>query len=206
MLPSAPRKLECCAPPLFSRKLGPFSCGQVLIVNFVLFECLFAELFRRHGKPPLARRTARDARGVCVSSRTAQAEEPSEQGGGDDEDQAWFACPFRVCSDLASKAARRDVEEQAASAQTTDLGEDATEASERAVGVCFCSWTIADCGTTTKARESTPALGRIWPQPDKYKKWPSMSWKRRSRLLQRRSRWLTPCRRCGYKNLQPTTA
>ena len=56
-LPSAPRKLECCAPPLLSRNPGPFSCGQVLIVNFVLFECLLAELFR-HGKPPVAHRTA----------------------------------------------------------------------------------------------------------------------------------------------------
>ena len=84
---------------------------------------------------------------MCVSSRTAQAEEPSEQGeGGDDEDQAWFVCPFRVCSEVASKAARRDVEEQAASAQTTDLVEDATKASELAVGMRFCSWTIADCG------------------------------------------------------------
>ena len=72
--------------------------------------------------------------------------------------------------DFASKAARRDVEEQAASAQTTDLVEDATKASERAVGVCFRSWTIADCGTAAKARESTPALGRIWPQPDKLQK------------------------------------
>ena len=77
---------------------------------------------------------------MCVSSRTAQAEEPSEQGeGGDDEDQAWFVCPFRVCSEVASKAARRDVEEQAASAQTTDLVEDAPKASERAVGLRFCS-------------------------------------------------------------------
>ena len=81
---------------------------------------------------------------MCVSSRTAQAEEPSEQGeGGDDEDQAWFVCPSGVCvcvcSDFASKAARRDVEEQAASAQTTDLVEDAPKASERAVGLRFCS-------------------------------------------------------------------
>ena len=78
---------------------------------------------------------------MCVSSRTAQAEEPS----GDDEDQAWFVCPFRVCSDVASKAARRDVEEQAASAQTADPVEDAPQVSERAVGLRFCSWTIADC-------------------------------------------------------------
>ena len=77
---------------------------------------------------------------MCVSSRTAQAEEPSEQGeGGDDEDQAWFVCRFHVCSDFASKAARQDVEEQAASVQTKDLVEDAKKASERAVGVCFCS-------------------------------------------------------------------
>ena len=86
---------------------------------------------------------------VCVISRTAQAEEPSEQGeGGDDEDQAWFVCPFRVCSEVASKAARRDVEEQAASAQTTDLVEDAPKASERAVGLRFCFW-----------------FRRLWPLP-----------------------------------------
>ena len=86
---------------------------------------------------------------VCVISPTAQAEEPSEQGeGGDDEDQAWFVCPFRVCSEVASKTARRDVEEQAASAQTTDLVEDAPKASERAVGLRFCFW-----------------FRRLWPLP-----------------------------------------
>ena len=138
MLPFA-RNLECCAPPLLSRNPGPCSCGQVLIVNFVLFDCLPAELFRRHGKPPVARRTAREARGVCVSSRTAQAEQGE---GGDDEDQAWFVCPFRVCLDFASKAARGDVEEQAASAQTADPVEDAPKASERAVGLRFCSLKI----------------------------------------------------------------
>ena len=73
---------------------------------------------------------------MCVSSRTAQAEEPSEQGEGeDDEDKARFVCLFRVCSDFASKAARRDVEEPAASAQTA-------KASERAVGFRFCSLKI----------------------------------------------------------------
>ena len=77
----------CASAPL--PEPGPISCGQVLIVNFVLFESLLAELFRRHGKPPVAR--------------------------------------------------RRDVEEQAASAQTTDLVEDAPKASERAVGLRFCS-------------------------------------------------------------------
>ena len=152
---------------------------------------------------------------MCVISRTAQAEEPSEQGeGGDDEDQAWFVCPFGVCSDFASKAARKDVEEQAASAQTTDLVEDAPKASERAVGLRFCSlkshcrlWPLpllvqgeqlqktaleneAPAKTANRcvwqmanARESTPALGRIWPQPDDYKHWPSMSWKRHRRRL-----------------------
>ena len=109
MLLSAPRKLECC-PPLLSRCPGPISCGQVLIVNFVLFECLPAELFRRHGKPPVARRAAREAGlrecGARVVSRTAQASEPSESE--DDEDKARFVRPFRLCSDFASKAARRE--------------------------------------------------------------------------------------------------
>ena len=41
--------------------------------------------------------------------------------------------------DFASKTARRDVEEQAASAQTADPVEDAPKASERAVGLRFCS-------------------------------------------------------------------
>ena len=105
---------------------------------------------------------------MCVSSRTAQAEEPSEQGeGGDDEDQAWFVCPFRVCSDFASKAARRDVEEQAASAQTTDLVEDATKASESAVGMRFCSWTIADCGRS--AAEEQGGSGQT-PKADMFGK------------------------------------
>ena len=40
--------------------------------------------------------------------------------------------------DFASKAARRDVEEQAASAQTADPVEDAPKASERVVGLRFC--------------------------------------------------------------------
>ena len=107
-----------------------------------------------------------------------------------------FRC---VCSDFASKAARRDVEEQAASAQTTDLVEDASKASERAVGLRFCSlkshcrlWPLpllvqgeqlqktaleneAPAKTANRcvwqmanARESTPAVGRIWPQPDEH--------------------------------------
>ena len=50
---------------------------------------------------------------MCVISRTAQASELSQPGeGGDDEDKARFVSPFRVCSDFASKAARRNVEEQ----------------------------------------------------------------------------------------------
>ena len=105
---------------------------------------------------------------VCVISRTAQAEEPSEQGeGGDDEDQAWFVCPFRVCSEVASKAARRDVEEQAASAQTTDLVGDAPKASELAVGMRFCSWTIADCG---RAAAGEQAGSGQTPQADMFGK------------------------------------
>ncbi|CAE7306570.1 unnamed protein product [Symbiodinium sp. CCMP2592] len=132
--------------PLF-RLLSLIAVSWVLIAIFA-FD-IFKHIDRRHGKPPIARRTAREARGVCVSSRTVQAEEPS----GDDEDQ-----------------------EQAASAQTTDLVGDATKAY-----------------TAAKSRESIPALGRIWPQPDDCKKWPSISWKRHSRRL-------TPCRRCGYKN------
>ena len=152
---------------------------------------------------------------MCVSSRTAQAEEPSEQGeGGDDEDQASFVCPFGVCSDFASKAARKDVEEQAASARTADPVEDAPKASERAVGLRFCSLKIplqtvafapagagraaaanssgergsgqnrkqmCSANTAAKARESTPALGRIWTNESE--DWPSMSWKRHRRRL-----------------------
>ena len=110
-----------------------------------------------------------------------------------------FVLPVCVCSDFASKAARRDVEEQAASAQTTDLVEDASKASERAVGLRFCSlkshcrlWPLpllvqgeqlqktaleneAPAKTANRcvwqmanARESTPAVGRIWPQPDEH--------------------------------------
>ena len=103
-LPSAPRKLECCAPgtpgpaPVARSSTSTSSSSSV-------------------SSPSSSGGTAREARGVCVSSRTAQAEEPSEQGEGeDDEDKARFVCLFRVCSDFASKAARRDVEEQAAPA------------------------------------------------------------------------------------------
>ena len=70
--PSQARVL-CASAPL--PEPGPISCGQVLIVNFVLFESLLAELFRRHGKPPVARRTARGgARSVCQF--------PDSAGGG----------------------------------------------------------------------------------------------------------------------------
>ena len=151
MLPFA-RNLECCAPPLLSRNPGPCSCGQVLIVNFVLFLCLPAELFRRHGKPPVARRTAREARGVCVSSRTAQAEQGE---GGDDEDQAWFVCPFRVRSDFASEAAQRDVEEPAPA--TADPVEGAKQDVPRSVLLprCFARFpspATGSCRSPTTAR------------------------------------------------------
>ena len=62
--------------------------------------------------------------------------------------------------DFASKAARRDVEEQAASAQTADPVEDAPKASERAVGLRFCCLKIplqtvafARCRTSSCRRQ-----------------------------------------------------
>ena len=155
---------------------------------------------------------------------TAQAEEPSEQGeGGDDEDQAWFVCPCRVCSEVASKAARRDVEEQAASAQTTDLVEDAPKASERAVGLRFCFWfrslwplpagagraaaeerggssqnrkQMCLANTAAKAHQSIPAPGRSWPQPDEHEGVQKAWWKNLTE-------WLWPCGGGGDKNFKP---
>ena len=61
--PSQARVL-CASAPL--PEPGPCSCGQVLNVNFVLFECLLSELFRRHGKG--------GARSVCQF--------PDSAGGG----------------------------------------------------------------------------------------------------------------------------
>ena len=94
---------------------------------------------------------------MCVSSRTAQAEEPSEQGEGeDDEDKARFVCLFRVCSDFASKAARRDVEEQAAPA-TADPVEGAKQDVPPSVLLLRCfarfpSPAAGSCRSPTTAR------------------------------------------------------
>ena len=98
---------------------------------------------------------------MCVSSWTAQAEEPSEQGeGGDDEDQAWFVCPSGVCvcvcSDFASKAARRDVEERAAPA-TADPVEGAKQDVPPSVLLLRCfarfpSPAAGSCRSPTTAR------------------------------------------------------
>ena len=204
MLLSAPRKLECC-PPLLSRSPGPISCGQVLIVNFVLFECLPAELFRRHGKPPVARRAAREAGlrecGARVVSRTAQASEPSESE--DDEDKARFVRPFRLCSDFASKAARRERQTNLDHRRLWPVPAGAGRAAAKGSsgeggGSSQNRKQMCSANTAAKAHKSTPALGRIWPQPDDYKKSPSISWKRHSRRL-------TPCRRCGYENFKTAT-
>ena len=116
---------------------------------------------------------------MCVSPRTAQAEEPSEQGeGGDDEDQAWFVCPFGVCSDFASKAARKDVEEQAASA-------DSPPGRRCPQGLRACCWfalllfedPIADCGLCPCWCRTSRCSKQLWrtrlrskPQPDVFGK------------------------------------
>ena len=62
--PSRDRSALCCLPPLVTccvataplpepRALLPWLLWLQVLINFVLFECLLAELFR-HGKPPVA--------------------------------------------------------------------------------------------------------------------------------------------------------
>ena len=146
----------CASAPL--PEPGPISCGQVLIVNFVLFESLLAELFRRHGKPPVARRTARGgARSVCQF--------PDSAGGGAfgtrrrwGRRRSGLVClSFRcVCSDFASKAARRDVEERAAPA-TADPVEGAKQDVPPSVLLLRCfarfpSPAAGSCRSPTTAR------------------------------------------------------
>ena len=168
----------CASAPL--PEPGPISCGQVLIVNFVLYECRLAELFRRHGKPPAAHQTASPAglreRGVCVISRTAQASELSQPGeGGDDEDKARFVSPFRVCSDFASKAARRNVEEQedlAAARRVQNVAINELETAQQAFTVLQNVWLqeFKANGNTEEAKQAEAKKDKAKEEVEKAKK------------------------------------
>ena len=168
----------CASAPL--PEPGPISCGQVLIVNFVLYECRLAELFRRHGKPPAAHQTASPAglreRGVCVISRTAQASELSQPGeGGDDEDKARFVSPFRVCSDFASKAARRNVEEQedlAAARRVQNVAINELETAQQAFTVLQNVWLqeFKANGNTEEAKQAEAKKDKAKKEVEKAKK------------------------------------
>ena len=141
----------CASAPL--PEPGPISCGQVLIVNFVLFESLLAELFRRHGKPPVARRTARGG------ARSAQGLRAC----------CWFALllfeiPLHTVAFASAGAGRAAAEDS--SGERGGSGQNRKQ---------MCSANMA-----AKAQESTPAPGRIWTNESE--DWPSMRWKQHSKL------------------------
>ncbi|CAE7345580.1 unnamed protein product, partial [Symbiodinium sp. CCMP2456] len=98
---------------------------------------------------------------VSCSSRSSSSTSSSISTGPHRQLRPLRVSPRRALPEVEEPSGDDEDQEQAASAQTTDLVEDATKASESAVGMRFCSWTIADCGRASEPSESEDDKDKI---------------------------------------------